>query len=406
MMKKEDRKANLLFRKSLKEKSGHINTKIVEEIYVEEPVELIFPVLSDTVVIDTEINSSLIDEIIINDLTKLLDDEKDNLFDIEDELKQIEKDEKQLILTDEVEILQKELQSIERKLKLLEERVSQVKNLNFRAFNETNDMQIELFEISEALLNEKLKEIDAQRLKQYIEVIDRLIKLQSDEALLKDKVDEKKEDFEERDKTSDIIDRKAALGEKELEHIEKFNSDIQASLKILQDKIDEPIEVEEKILKYKKLVAETDKILEAIILFSIGNNSKSKSIAAIFKFGALISLGKVISLKTVTEKQMSASMEDLSSYFDQSSKSLDRSASLVSEALNSIEDIKDVFDQQLKSFIGEIPEYQKMFRNILKLENSMIKEQAKIEDSKKSFGDKEKTYSKKIKEYEKITDNI
>ncbi len=399
-------KANLLFRKNYKENKQNEKKTTITEVYLEEPiVEISFPVTEKDNK-EIEVPIALIDELIYRDISVMLDEEKENLYRIEDEIEYIEKDEENASLSKEATKLKKELESIERKLKQLGDKLDKIKDLSFRSFSDADDMQIELFEINDALLSERAKELDTTKIKQYIEIVDRLIKAGDAHSRLKDKVDDKSEKLEESDKAKDKLDKKLEISEKELEKMEDFTDRINTSLEELQAKINKPIEIEERIFKYRKLVAETDKVLEAIILFSIGNKTKHPALASALKFGAVISMGKVFRFKTVTEKSTSVHMEDLTSLIKKNKDSIEDVSLQIDDALNSIEDIKDVFDEHLKGLTGEIPEYQKMFRNILKLEANMIKEQERIYEQKKSLTDKEKEYSVKTLKYQKITDAV
>lgn len=418
MDKNKKRTNNFLFRKELKRENKDkvettVKTQTVEifdgDFLIDEPiVEQVFPIYEKEMEEEVKIkaDTALIEEVILRDIYLLLDEEKDNLNKIKSSLAHIEDEESKAFASKETEKLKKELENIEKKLEAIAGKLDSIEKLNFRAFSETADLEIELFEINQSLIDHSSENIDVKRISKYIKIVTQLIDNRNKQEELAEKIDDKHDDLELKEDKKEVFDKGLSLSDKELEKVNSFNDNISSQLDNLQDKIDLPIDINKETNVFHKIVIDTNKIIEAIILFNLGKDNKSDFLEGAFKAAAIIALVKSIKLKEFKETSITANMENLSSQLGAAKLSLDEADEITDKSLNSIEDMKDIFDEAFKDSSNKLPEYQKMFRNIIKLEDSMLKEKEKLRDYKKDFDDKEKEYSKKYQNYQTVTEAV
>lgn len=403
-------KTNLLFKKKSKDQKQTEKLRTtVEEKYSSEDIvlDILFPIFETLELEDLkekEEEASILDELIIHQITQVIEDEKTKLYVLEDDLNYLNKENDKTVLTKEISKLKKEIEFIEKQLKAIVDKLNQINNLSFRTFDEFNDINLELDETQLLLIEGDIKGINIERLKKYISVIERLVKVQNKQIDLKEDIEEKETNFELRDQMAENLEDNLKSSEEDTKKIDILKDDIEKTLNKLNDSINKPIEIEEQIIQYTKIVVDTDKILEALLLFQLGKEKSPSLLGISLKAGALRAISKVLSKKTVTEHKTTVTMDNLDKTFKTSKEKLGDAASALDYALTDIEDIKGIFDNYCKEYTSEIKEYQNLFRNILKLEADLIKEKTKVNDYHKTLSSHEKQYSVKVKDYEKITD--
>lgn len=400
-------KTNLLFKKKHGDQDIVEKQKTtVEEKYTVEDIvlDILFPVF-ETLELEeskeTTAEASILDELIIHQISQVIDDEKTKLYTLEDELIFLTKEKDKAVLTKEISKIKKELDEIEARLKSIIDRLEQIDNLNFRSFDDFNDINLELDETQLLLIKGDIKGINVNRLKDYISLIERLVSVQNNQIDLKEEVEEKEENFELRDQMADTLEDDLKSSEADIKEIDLLKTDLEKLLDKINLSVNKPVEIEEKIIQYSKIVVDTNKIIEALLLFQVGRANSPSLLGISLKAGALIKLSKVLSKQTVTEHKTKVSMENLDKTFKSGKEKLGDASSALDTALTSIEDIKDIFDNYCKEYSSEIKEYQNLFRNILKLEADLIKEKLKVNEFHKTLSSQEKQYSKKVNDYEK-----
>ena len=370
-----------------------IKLPIKQEINLDKKEEVIdtHPIKEDNNTIENIVKKEEVKENKQEKLDKL---KARKIIDVyEKELKDIRYELRELIfeynvLKDESEkiVLSKEAEEILDKLNDVIERIEKLKSkIKIEDLDKYDDNYI--YTLIEDYLNEFkdkkiIKEIKDSNL--YILISSKLEELDKKKDKLKDKVNNKKEDLEEKEIEFDKLKEK-------YNSLDKFNNDIkdfydkqELLLREIKEKIDKSTTITEKVeTEFKYMHMQSLTLLQRIkLLMGIPGKRSAKALGIIN--GSFLNFTKnILNPEIVTKKYKVITVTDYSKDIESSIKSIDDALSLLNKNSKQIDSLIYKIKTDYKEYIGVIKECDLLLSNLEKIKNDIKEKEYEMERMKK-----------------------
>ena len=307
---------------------------------------------------------------------------KDIRFDLRlliDEYNHLVDDEEKIIFSDEAADLLDKLTSIISKLEELEKKI-QVDDLD-----KYDDNYVYY------LIEEYMKEFKNQKVVDelkdsplYIEIVEKIEELQQKKDILSEQVEEKKIDYEDREKKFNELKEQFRKIDQINKELLDFQYEQDALLQEAREKVRDALTVEEKVkVEMKILDNQSRRLLRLIALrmFFPGSFSAkaiSSSIAAYLLFTR-----QLIQPETVTKKYKVIKVIDYGEDIKDSISSLENAIDLLGKTGKQVDKLIDDIHDKFKDYIGVVKECDYLLYDLNKIKDNIKEKEYEMEKIKK-----------------------
>ncbi len=327
---------------------------------------------------------------IVEEIRTMIEHDRKDLEELEYEIKLLEEEKDQEALTAEVEKLYDKLQKIIAEFEKIQQRYSDSYHfVNFYDLGMLNEYYVE--DLIGDYKNKKLTGLDdktlieaVEEIKEYINIIDKIIEVDITKDNLKEEINDKIDDYKERDKQFDESQENLAQIEKFNEEALKTEKDIKIMLEDLENKINNSVDWQREINQVSEIVFDIDRVIQATLLFAasktLPNTRRGNIFKAIFTASAIMSLFHCFRRETHTEEKITRVVTDYETEIKRGMENLDDVIDNIDYALGNIEDLEKIFDDEFSEFSDRIPEYDDLFRDVLRIKNELEEQKVRTKE--------------------------
>ena len=350
---------------------------------------------------------------IIEEIKEYIDDDLKEVEELAYKIEVLQEQEKDSALLEEQERIRKEIEELERRIDELRKRYEKLyeklKLQNIQIID--ND----ILEISIKDYIEDTKEgqdtskyfDQLEEVTVYLDLLNKIIEVDQEKDELSTKVDQKIDQYENRDQ--DFIeaqDKKVNINKINYD-IEKYNEVVRKALEELEEKMNRSIEVSSKIETTSKRAINWGKILVAIIMLAqtprIPPTPRGTYLRAALVAVAIHLLLTATYRETTTKKIDTITYTDFRKEIMSSKELLSESLKLIGTSYDELQQIKKMFEDEFGEFANVIPEYSKLVKSIIDLEKELQRQQEKANEYSKELDEKLEINEEKIKRIEEYT---
>lgn len=402
-----------------------LDEEVVEELKeqhrerVEEAEEIntqrLFPVveevdLSNKDNVDSLEKPELLQISIIEEIDNLLRNDAYDLRDIKYRIEVLNQQEQDEVLLENIEKIQKELENLIRRFEEIKKKYEYAySNISIKDIDMINDLNLG-FSISDYIVNGKegldnsttLDQI--HEIEEFIDIINNIIEIEKQKDLVKESIDNKLVDYSIRDEEFDKLQDEYANVEGINAALDKYNLDIDAMLKSLNEKIANSEEITRRIEVTTEIVPDLNRIMQATILLASSKMVPPTPAGNLFRATLFISAAHMLAAaftpRTEEREIIRTTVTDYSKDILNSKDSLKDILGNIEDAFSKISYMKDTFEKEFSEFKNQIPEYDELIKNIFSIEKELTRQQSIAYDYSNRFDQALALNNEKVKKLE------
>lgn len=402
-----------------------LDEEVVEELKeqhrerVEEAEEIntqrLFPVveevdLSNKDNVDSLEKPELLQISIIEEIDNLLRNDAYDLRDIKYRIEVLNQQEQDEVLLENIEKIQKELEDLIRRFDEIKKKYEYAySNISIKDIDMINDLNLG-FSISDYIVNGKegldnsttLDQI--HEIEEFIDIINNIIEIEKQKDLVKESIDNKLVDYSIRDEEFDKLQDEYANIEGINAALDKYNLDIDAMLKSLNEKIANSEEITRRIEVTTEIVPDLNRIMQATILLASSKMVPPTPAGNLFRATLFISAAHMLAAaftpRTEEREIIRTTVTDYSKDILNSKDSLKDVLGNIEDAFSKISYMKDTFEKEFSEFKNQIPEYDELIKNIFSIEKELTRQQTIAYDYSNRFDQALALNNEKVKKLE------
>lgn len=402
-----------------------LDEEVVEELKeqhrerVEEAEEIntqrLFPVveevdLSNKDNVDSLEKPELLQISIIEEIDNLLRNDAYDLRDIKYRIEVLNQQEQDEVLLENIEKIQKELEDLIRRFDEIKKKYEYAySNISIKDIDMINDLNLG-FSISDYIVNGKegldnsttLDQI--HEIEEFIDIINNIIEIEKQKDLVKESIDNKLVDYSIRDEEFDKLQDEYANVEGINAALDKYNLDIDAMLKSLNEKIANSEEITRRIEVTTEIVPDLNRIMQATILLASSKMVPPTPAGNLFRATLFISAAHMLAAaftpRTEEREIIRTTVTDYSKDILNSKDSLKDVLGNIEDAFSKISYMKDTFEKEFSEFKNQIPEYDELIKNIFSIEKELTRQQTIAYDYSNRFDQALALNNEKVKKLE------
>lgn len=402
-----------------------LDVEVVEELKeqhrerVEEAEEIntqrLFPVveevdLSNKDNVDTLEKPELLQISIIEEIDNLLRNDAYDLRDIKYRIEVLNQQEKDEVLLENIEKIQKELEDLIRRFDEIKKKYEYAySNISIKDIDMINDLNLG-FSISDYIVNGKegldnsttLDQI--HEIEEFIDIINNIIEIEKQKDMVQESVDNKLIDYSIRDEEFDKLQDQYANVEGINAALDKYNLDIDAMLKTLNEKIANSEEITRRIEVTTEIVPDLNRIMQATILLASSKMVPPTPAGNLFRATLFISAAHMLATaftpRTEEREIVRTTVTDYSKDILNSKDSIKDVLGNIEDAFSKISYMKDTFEKEFSEFKNQIPEYDELIKNIFSIEKELTRQQTIAYDYSNRFDQALAINNEKVKKLE------
>ncbi|MBE6151073.1 MAG: hypothetical protein E7162_04610 [Firmicutes bacterium] len=347
---------------------------------------------------------------IIEELEELLRNDSYDLKDIQYRIEVLQQQEKDEVLLENIEKIQKELEDLIKRFNYIKDKYA-----DLYGYISIKDMEfITGLGIGNAIRDyigngkdgfDNSKTIDQiNEIKEFIEIINGIIDVEKKKEDLSLKVDQKLEDFGIRDeefiKLQDRYTNVEAINSK----VDEYNRTITSSLKDIEAKIADSVDISRRIETTTSIVPDLNRIMEATVLMASTSLIPPTPLGQLFKASLFISathmMATALTPRTEQKEVITTTVTDYSRDIQISKDNINSILNNIDNAFNEISYMKDTFQKEFSQYASQIPEYDKLIQNMFNIEKELERQQYIAYDYSISFDQALNKNNQKVKRME------
>ncbi len=350
--------------------------------------------------------------VVFYELQKMIKEDYYDVKELEYKIDIISTKVEQEVLKDEIDKLKQELEALLKQFNAIKDKYDYLDiGKNLAGIHSLNSEYIENMvedykkDLKESLeLQDLIKQIE--QTKDYIGIVETLIITENKRQSLEQKLDEKCDEYDIRDKEFASLEEMATDVEKINDEVAKCSKEIETATKVLEEKVKEAVHVTTRRDFYTELVPHINRALNASLLLAASmmmpHNLAGNMIKAGLIAGAINNMAHIIEPEEKVKQVKTISYTDYNKDIMYNMQSIQDAYLIVDTALDNIYDIEEKFKKEFKQYEGLIPGYKELMENIYNIQNELEEQQYFLEKYDKQLKEQYiKNDSKKyIKEYE------
>ncbi|MGN0973113.1 MAG: hypothetical protein ACI4OT_00055 [Bacilli bacterium] len=406
--KEETSKRKLEEKEEKKQEEIEQNIKIEEQVIEEtkqqdqEEIEQITEnieqeELAENVEMDLDKKLQEKEAMVFYELEKMIKQDYYDIKDLEYKIDIISTKAEQEVLKEELEKLKKELEELLKKFEILKDKYDYLDiTKDLIGIHKLNDNYIEtLIEdykqsvYDDTEIENLLKKIEET--KDYIGVVETLIITENKKNTLEDKIDDKCDELDIRDKDFAELEEKSIEVEKINKEIEKFTKEIEQINKDLESKVKETINITHKTERYTRLVPNINRMINATMMLmsasAMPHNLVGNLLRASFAAGAINNMAHILEPQETVKHYKEVTYTDYDKDILNNMDNIYNVNIMIDDALKNISDIRKNFEHDFQDYVGLVPGYKELITNLDTIQDTLEEQQYYIEK-----------YDKQIKE--------
>lgn len=400
------------------------NIKIEEQIIEEKEQEEIEQItenseldeeLTEEVNLDLDKKLQEKEAIVFYELEKMIKEDYYDIKDLEYKIDIISTKAEQEVLKEELEKLKKELEELLKKFEILKDKYDYLDiTKDLIGIHKLNDSYIETIiedykksVYDDTEIESLLKKIEET--KDYIGVVETLIITENKKNTLEDKIDDKCDELDIRDKDFAELEEKSIEAEKINKEIEKFTKEIEQISKDLDNKVKESINITHKTERYTRLVPNINRMINATMMImaasAMPRNLVGNILRASFAAGAINNMAHILEPQETVKHYKEVNYTDYNKDILNNMDNIYNVNLMINDALKNISDIRKTFEHDFKDYVGLVPGYKELIINLDTIQDTLEEQQYYIEKYNKQMKENYKTNNDKILMKEKILES-
>lgn len=318
---------------------------------------------------------------VIEEINRLLYEDNKELQDIKYKIEVLNKQEQDEVLLENIEKIKRELEELVKRFEEIRKKydylyglvdlrdISYITGLNVG--DSINDYIVNIKEGKDGINTiDQIKEIE-----EYIAIINGIIEIEKHKDLLNDSIDNKLVDFNIRDDEFIALQDEYANLEYINRDVDKYNYEIAAIIKDMNEKIANSVDVSREIETTTRIVPDVNRMVHATMLLTASSFIPPTPLGQLFKTGLAIEATTMMATAFRQEEHQReithTTVIDYSTDILINKDTLNTTLDSIDNAFGQIEYMKDMFDKKLSLYKSQIPEYDELIKNILYLEKEL-----------------------------------
>lgn len=347
---------------------------------------------------------------IIEEIDNLLRNDAYDLRDIKYRIEVLNQQEQDEVLLENIEKIQKELEDLIRRFEEIKKKYEYAySNISIKDIDMINDLNLG-FSISDYIVNGKegldnsttLDQI--HEIEEFIDIINNIIEIEKQKDIVQESIDGKLIDYSIRDEEFDKLQDQYANVEGINSALDKYNLDIDAMLKSLNEKIANSEEITRRIEVTTEIVPDLNRMMQATILLASSKMVPPTPAGNLFRATLFISAAHMLATaftpRTEEREIVRTTVTDYSRDILNSKESVKDILGNIEDAFSKISYMKDTFEKEFSEFKNQIPEYDELIKNIFSIEKELTRQQSIAYDYSNRFDQALALNNEKVKKLE------
>lgn len=371
--------------------------------------------ISEEVKIDLDKKLQEKEAIVFYELEKMIKQDYYDIKDLEYKIDIISTKAEQEVLKEELEKLKKELEELLKKFEILKDKYDYLDiTKDLIGIHKLNDSYIEkiIEDYKQSVYDDTeienlLKKIEET--KDYIGVVETLIITENKKNTLEDKIDDKCDELDIRDKDFAELEEKSIEVEKINKEIEKFTKDIEQINKDLENKVKDTMNITHKTERYTRLVPNINRMINATMMLMsasvMPHNLVGNLLRASFAAGAINNMAHILEPQETVKHYKEVTYTDYNRDILNNMDNIYNVNIMIDDALKNISDIRKTFEQDFKEYVGLVPGYKELITNLDTIQDTLEEQQYYIEKYDKQMKENYKINNDKLLIKEKVLES-
>ena len=399
----------------LKERQKEITKVEVVEEQEEITTHRLFPVveevdLSNKDNVDTLEKPELLQVSIIEEIDNLLRNDAYDLKDIKYQIEVLNQQEKDEVLLENVEKIQKELEELIKRFEEIKKKYEYAySHITVKDIDMINDLNLGST-ISDYIVNGKegldntttLDQI--HEIEEYIDIINNIIEIEKQKDIVKESIDGKLVEYSIRDEDFIKLQDQYADVESINSALDKYNVDIDTTLKIINEKIANSTEITRRIEVTTDIVPDVNRMMQATFLLASSKMIPPTPAGHLLRASLFISAAHMMATaftpRTEEREIVKTTVTDYSKDIINSKDSIKDVLGNIEDAFSKIGYMKNTFEKDFSEFKDQIPEYDELIKNIFSIEKELERQRSIAYDYSNKFDKALALNNEKVKKLE------
>lgn len=318
---------------------------------------------------------------------------KDSIYQVSDTEEAIEEIERLLTYLEQIK---KELEVIHKSHNL--DHIYELKDSYFTGLVEEYKSYVK----NQQVIDDAMK--DLKRSDEYTDLMKRILEFERMQEELSLELEEKKNEFEERDIDFELLQDEYLDLEKASKEIENLIIDSERYLKEIENKVSEAVEVTKRTeIKLHYAMGVLTRALLLISFFKMNPKPKANLVTAVETIIAVNLIQKLLTPrrdeKTITEYHY----QDYHSMITNALSDMDSIDYLVKDGIHQIQDLKKTFEREFASYETVFPEYKDLIYSITQIEKNLLEREDYMHRMKDEMKKQLNKNNEKVLEYERLS---
>lgn len=318
---------------------------------------------------------------IINEINRILKDDLAEIEDINYRIRVLEGLEKDEYLTREAERIKQELEELLRRFEEIKKKYDYIyDNLELSNISLMDSMEIGPI-IRDYIENSKdgqdvsgtLDQI--KQMQEFITIINGIIEIERQKNVVTEKVDEKIDKLNIRDDEFIKLQDEYANVDMINQQLDIYNQIIEGQIKEINAKIDNSVEMTNRIESSINLVPNMNRIMQATMMMTASTIIPPTPLGGLFKMGLMLNaatmLATAVTPQETTHHVQTITVTDYAKDILNSKATISDVLYKIDGAADQINYMKYTFEQNFAEYRGLIPEYDNLLKNIMAMENEL-----------------------------------
>ncbi len=353
-------------------------------------------------------NTIEIEKTIVETIEQIIKEDLDELEQIEYELKVLNEKQQDEVKLEEVEKLKVELEQIIKKLTIIKDKYypkkdNKIVNIDDEfIYDLVNDYKDELAEQS---LDKKIEK-DIKKVKEYINIIERIVLVENDTDDIDKEIDEKLEQYEIRDEEFEKMKDDFTDIEKLKDIVDKFNSEQDSIIGKLEAKIEESSSISRRIETNFNIVPDLNRLIEAAMMIALSKSIPPTPRGKLMKIAMITSAihvaSQFLTTRETTREIVTVKYTDFAKDIKSCIKDISTIDGKIDNAFLDIDTMRNVLIGQYGEFAGKLDEFDNLIKNLDNVEKELKVQKNKVKDYAKEFENVLDKNNVKIKKLEEV----
>ncbi len=244
---------------------------------------------------------------------------------------------------------------------------------------------------------------DIEKDKTYVSIVNKIIEFEQERNKLQIKVNAKKAELELRDDEFDKLKDNHLNIEKITKELDSIIKETERELDKIKDKVNASVKVTE--IVETKMVSSLSIVTKALLLMTVLKHNplrKANGLAALEALTAISLISNLAKPKKVTTTTITTDLVDYKNNLIDALKDTKNIDQLVDDSIKNISELKDTFEDEFKQYQYDIPEYDKVFSSLNKMEKELKEKKDNMSKINQELSYQYNKNDQKVKKYENI----